>query len=348
MSLTLEHHKLFSHWDRVHAWLQGEAVIPPTVEVSPSSACNHRCLMCGYDHLGHRRGIMDPALLQSICQDVAAAGVRGLVFAGDGEPFANRGLLPAMAASRAAGADVAVSTNGALIRDQDLPLLAELLTWIRFSVNGTEDEEYARVHGCDRRVFGEVWRRIEGLVAAKRRLASPVTIGVQMVLLPENIAGAARLAARAREAGVDYFVMKPFLHNPKNAYAAGVDYQAHAATLEAATTLATTGFTSQMRWDTVRCQPRGYRQCLAWPFLLYVRTDAALMPCLARQEEDRLSLGNLATGGFAALCRQARQGGVATAMAAIDVATCQPSCRHHSMNNALWQMLHPGPHRSFV
>lgn len=348
--LQLERHKLHYHVDRLAAWSRGEKIVPVTLEISPSSVCNHRCLMCGYEYLGHQLGVMDESLLLRVAAEVVQAGVRGVVFAGDGEPFCNRSLPRAIDLLHYAGVDVALSTNGALLSDARIPQLADQLTWIRFSVNGTTAESYGRVHRCAPENYEQVLRKIERLVKEKQRRQGAVTVGVQLVLLPENIHGVEEFAKRIKGIGADYLVFKPFYFNGNNQYGGdfSLDYRAHAEALTAAEALSSTTFHCRMRWETLSNSARTYRQCLGWPFFYYLRTDGEVFPCLARQHEDVLSLGNLNDVSFDEICRGDRCNSVSETIAGIDVATCQPNCRHHSMNTFLWDIRHPDPHKDFV
>ena len=49
--------KLFSHMDRMHDWWQGKNIYPITMELSPSSVCNHYCTWCMHGtYFGKHRG----------------------------------------------------------------------------------------------------------------------------------------------------------------------------------------------------------------------------------------------------------------------------------------------------
>lgn len=349
MTYQLENHKLLNHLDRVNDWLCSQKVIPVTAEISPSSRCNHRCLMCGYDYLKHARGVMPEDLLIKCASDLSENGVRGLVFAGDGEPFLNKALLKAMQAARKWNADIAVSTNGALLQSTDVPFLVDNLSWIRFSVNGI-GKSYAKVHKCKESDFDCVLKNIERMVQTKNQMKSGITIGVQMVLLPDNIDDADRLSGVMKDLGVDYFVMKPFYHKQENEYghSFSMNYYDYKAYLNKIAEKKTQGFYCAMRWDTLDNLTRKYDVCMGWPFFVYVRTDGELYPCIARQGEDDISLGNLGVQSFLDIWNGESAEGVARSMSLINVAECQPNCRHHSMNNFLWDLTRATPHVNFV
>ncbi len=351
MNLKLEHHKINYHLDRVHKWLDSEDyVIPVTAEISPSSKCNHRCLMCGYEYIGHNRGVMEEEMLMKICFELSSSGVRGIVFAGDGEPFVNSYLVPAIKLSKSLGTDVAVSTNGSLIQEEDISELVDTLTWIRFSINGTNSEEYSYIHKCDKKKFDLVLKRLTCFVNEKQCRKSDITIGVQMVLLPENINNIIDFTKKIKKIGVDYLVFKPFYHHSSNSYGQEnvLDYYEYEEILERAESLSTDSFMCKIRWHTLDNSQRTYQTCLGSPFFVYVRTDGALYPCLARHNEESLNLGNLGKCKFLDLWNSSSKKNIFSAIKEIDVHQCQPNCRHHAINNFLWDLLHPGSHKNFI
>ena len=60
----IDSHKLMYHVPRVNDWLKGETVYPIYMEVSPSGACNHRCLYCGLDFMGYKPNYLNTEILK--------------------------------------------------------------------------------------------------------------------------------------------------------------------------------------------------------------------------------------------------------------------------------------------
>jgi len=349
MLYPLENHKLLQHLPLVLDWLKDKPIKPITVEISPSSNCNHRCLMCGYDYLGHTRGVMPGDSLVRISHELAEYGVKGIVFAGDGEPFLNPALLDAIIVAKKSGADVAISSNGILLFQKHLSTIVENLTWFRFSVNGVGDS-YAKVHNCKKDQYKIALNKIQALVGEKRKQDSSLTIGVQMVLLPENIDDALILAKTVKDIGVDYFVMKPFYFNKNNQYGHNfsLDYNNYLDYFDEIERLSTNDFYCKMRLETLENKDRNYHKCLGWPFILYVRSDGELMPCLAHQGNESLSLGSLLKKSFFDLWTGDRKKQIIEIMEGINVQNCQPNCRHHNINQFLWEISQNIPHKNFI
>ena len=58
---------------------------PIYVEISPTGICNHKCLFCHYNYLGHEGKFKKGKMLKLI-RELASMGVKSIVFAGNGEP----------------------------------------------------------------------------------------------------------------------------------------------------------------------------------------------------------------------------------------------------------------------
>ena len=104
-SLSLDGHKLTYHPDRVADFAAGAEVAPIYVEISPVANCNHRCLFCHYNYLGHK-GKFPKNRMLTLVDELAKAGTRSLVFAGIGEPTLNSETVTAIERAKALGVDV--------------------------------------------------------------------------------------------------------------------------------------------------------------------------------------------------------------------------------------------------
>lgn len=348
--IMLDNHKLTNHLDRIVAWQKGENITPVTVEIGAASRCNQRCLFCGYDYMGHKKGVMDDDMILRISEQLPAAGVKGIVYAGDGEPFLCKALPEAFQIAKNAGADVSTSTNGVLLKPEMLPILADNLTWIRFSISGGTADDYATVHQCSSRFFEIALKNLAALVEEKHKRQSKLTIGVQIVLIPENIKNVAKLAKRVSEIGADYFVMKPFYHHDANDYGQGVkiDYDDYRDVIHEAESYARDDFVAKMRWGTLENTQRIYNRCQALPFFVYINPNGDVHPCLAHQSKEANSIGNLDDASFKEIWESDRKKAVFERFSNIDVSKCQPNCRHHSMNQFLWQITEQPQHVNFI
>ena len=199
----IDTHKLTYHPERVAAWTAGRDVYPIYLEISPCSACNHRCVFCAFDYLGHKPVYFKPAVLKRFIRDIAACGVKSILFSGEGETLLYRHLEDAVSYARKCGIDVAVTTNAVLLEPSRARRLIPHLSWLRISLNAGTPATYARVHGTKPEDFTKVIDNIKRAVAIRKQTKSGCTIGVQFLLLNENYRECVRLARLLKKLGVD-------------------------------------------------------------------------------------------------------------------------------------------------
>ncbi len=217
MISKLDSHKINYHPKEIADMFAGKLEAPIYVEISPTGICNHKCLFCHYNYLGHE-GKFQKGKIPELIKEFAQMGVKSLVFAGNGEPTLHVDTIEAIQLSKELGLDVALSTNGALLKEEHFEILAKNLTWIRFSFNAGSSENYAYVHQTKSDDFNKVVENIKRLKATKERLKSNITIGTQFVLIQENKDFALEHGKMLKSLGVDYFSVKHFYNHSHNEF----------------------------------------------------------------------------------------------------------------------------------
>ena len=115
----LDSHKLQYHPRYVADFLEGKRIATIYAEISPVAHCNHHCLFCNFNYLGHK-GRLPKNRMITLMEEFAQAGVKSVVFAGAGEPTLHPDTFLAISKAREVGIDVAMSTNGVLIKENQL------------------------------------------------------------------------------------------------------------------------------------------------------------------------------------------------------------------------------------
>lgn len=350
--LNLDGHKLQYHPEYVSGVLKDHPVTPIYVEISPAANCNHHCLFCHYNYLGHKGKFPEGRML-SLIDELAKANVKSLVFAGIGEPTLNKETVPAIEKAKSLGIDVAMSTNGALLKEKDLDVLAASLTWIRFSFNAGGAENYALVHQTKASDYDKVIENMEKLKAVKEKTGSPITIGTQFILLPENKDFVLEHARRMKEIGVDYFVVKHFYEHEANEYQPDMGFLTYDLVKilqEEATKMSDDRFKFIVRSLDNLEKHRVYTKCYGLPLIVYIREDGNLYTCFSYQHDEGTVLGNVFEQSFQEIwAGDGRQNALGYINNCIDKNHCQPNCRHHQINNYLWELKHPTmEHLNFI
>jgi len=364
--LILDGHKLNWHRERVEAWLAGERIAPITIDCALSRACSYRCVYCYGQLQENAARPMTREVIFRFLDDAAEIGVKAVSFVSDGESTCSPHLYDAILRGRSNGLDMALGTNGFLLKDERLGDILPALTYLRFNISAAERERYAAIHGCQPRAFDKVIATIRQSVAMKRQMGLAVTIGLQMVLLPEFQDQIMPLARLGAELGVDYLVIK---HCSDDEHATlGVDYAAYeqlTGLLQEAETLSDGSYQVSVKWSKILSGgKRAYRHCFGPPFILQLSGSGLVAPCgmLFNDRYHRYHIGNIAETSFKELWQGERYWEVMRLIASdkFDARTmCGSLCLQHKVNEFLQELRHgsarlpedPGaapPHVNFI
>ena len=269
-AFLMDSHKLYWHLDRVHDWLQGKRIAPLYLDMGITQTCNVQCSYCYYAVPENRtNAIIETPALISFLKEAAEIGVKAIGFLGDGEPMIHPGVYDAVAAGKAFGLDMALATNGVLMKEERLEELLASLTWIRFNISAGTSSTYANVMGVDEKVFYRVLENIRKCVEIKRVLNLPVVIGIQMVLIPECFEDIIAFATMGLELGVDYAVVKQCAERDDNGQAPSAeDYESNKHLLEEAESLSTVCYNVIVKWRKISNDGvKHYDHCYGCEFL---------------------------------------------------------------------------------
>lgn len=229
--LILDSHKLSHHFDRVAAWESGERIAPVSVDMSLTRACSAMCSFC-YAMMQEsqaRNTITVPHAL-NLLDDFAEIGVRAVSLVSDGESTLSKAYVPFIQHATQLGIDVGNATNAWEWGPEKIEQVLPHLTWVRFTVAAGRPESYARImfRGPEHtEVFDNAIRNIQYAVELKRKKNLNVTLGIQMVLMPEFRDEIIPFAQLGIDLGVDYAVIKHCSDDENGTL--GIDYARYEA-----------------------------------------------------------------------------------------------------------------------
>ena len=353
--------KLEFHPERVAQWLdattweKAKTLYPLYWEVTTSAACPHRCTFCSTDAIGYPAILMDEKILGERIAEAKSLGVKSVMFGGTGEPLVHKRITDICKACLDTGMDYAFTTNGVLLLQKNsLPRIGLLgATWIKISLNAGTRDSYAQIHRTDAKDWDRVWAGIKTLVKVRNTTGSKTTIGVQCVVLPENVYDMKHLAQLCIDAGVDYLVLKPYSqatfmlsHKYEN-----VDYSAMRSYLQSVTEFSTKDFKVIYRGNAINEEigkKHAYDKCRATPnFWTYSMADGRVFTCSAHLLDDRFCIGNLNESTFQEIWEGDRRRENWEMMQEFDIKKCRLNCRMNGPNKYLHQLIHQ-PHKSFI
>lgn len=348
----IDFHKLHFHPERVAQWLEADTwekakkVYPIYWEITTSAACNHRCTFCSTDAIGYPAILMDEQILIKRMREAKRLGVKSVMFGGTGEPLVHKKISEITKGAHEAGLDVAFTTNGVLL-DKLAPV--ELCTWIKVSLNAGTEESYAAIHRTDKKDWTKVWKNIQEAVARKGK----ATIGVQCVVLPDNVYDMGALAELCRKAGVDYLVLKPYSqatfmlsHKYEN-----IDYSAMREYLQSVVSLSTDKFKVIYRGKAINeeiTKKHAYDKCRATPTMwVYSMADGRVFTCSAHLLDERFCIGNLNENTFQEIWEGEKRRENWEMMQSFDIKQCRLNCRMNGPNKYLHDLTH-AKHINFI
>jgi len=304
--LILDSHKLSYHMDRVKSWEAGERIGPVTVDMALTRACGAMCKFCYamMQEPQERRGIKTDHILH-LLDDFAEVGVKGVSLVSDGESTLSKAYVPFIQHAASLGINVGNATNawewGPEKSEQVLPHMS----WIRFTVAAGTPEKYADIMykgPGHTEVFDKAMNNIKHAIAYKKKHNLSVTLGIQMVLMPDFKDEILPFAKLGVELGVDYAVIK---HCSDDEYQTlGIDYSQYEAMydlLDQAESLSTTNTKIIVKWDKIKDKGKpSYNRFYGPAFLLQISGSGLVAPSgmFFNARYSKLHIGNFTNERF--------------------------------------------------
>lgn len=338
----LDGHKLSWHQDRVEAWLRGERIAPITIDCALTRRCTYNCVYCYGKLQKNDEKKMTRDVIFRFLDDAAEIGVKAVSFVSDGESTCSPYLKDAILRGHSNGLDMALGTNGFLLDTNELEEILPALTYLRFNVSAGEVNRYVEIHGVSEKCYYRVIETIRKSIQIKKQKALDVTIGMQMVLMPEFSDQIIPLTELSRDLGADYLVIKHCSDDEKGSL--GVDYAKYHQLidiLKKAEAYSTQKFQVSAKWSKIFSDgKRNYTRCYGPPFILQMSGSGLVAPCgmLFNSQYGKYHIGNIAEASFKEIWKSEKYWQVMDLIASekFDAKTmCGCLCLQHKVNEHL-------------
>lgn len=360
MSLyELDGTKLIHHPEELAKWKSGAVVYPMLVEISPTNTCNHGCLFCTYDYIDGRssknqtdnsqRTFLDTERLMTVITELKALGSKSLFYSGEGEPLLHKKLPDVIEFAGGLGLDQALNTNGVALKGRVMERALPHLSWVRLSVNGVNDGDYAFNHRTSPDHFHRVIANIKAAVAFKEREGLPVTLGIQCVYMGQKPDEVYAMAKLFKEIGGSYYSLKQFNEHPDNPY--HQDSAVKREDFQRILELSDETFQAHVRLPLGQAEPaRPYKQCLGLPFFAEITANGEVYACGPHLGEREFCYGSIHEMDFATLWSNENREKVEAHVRGIENLdhVCMPNCRLNEVNKMLWNLANPPQHVNFL
>lgn len=349
----IDSHKMMYHSERIAQWQRDPLhTYPLYIEISPVGHCNHRCTFCAVDYIGYKARSLDVDILMRRLSEMSQLGVKSVMYAGEGEPMLHKSIDDIVVHTAAMGIDVAFTTNGTLLNK--VISVLEHIKWIKVSMNGGP-ESYAKIHQTKDSDYERVWANLRSAVIQQSSRPARCTIGIQCVVLPENVGDLEGLIDRAEQTGLDYVVFKPYSQHKSSITRTyeeiRYDEETKAA-LAALTKFSTSTFkvitrsTAMEDWNVGN---HSYSTCHATPyFWAYVMASGDVYSCSAYLLNDEFNMGNINSSSFSEIWLGDKRQRHLEAMKTLDISQCRLNCRMNQVNKYLDKVIKGNSHAAFI
>lgn len=359
MSFIAPRQKALRHIDRLVGWQRGETPAPVTVEWDVTNVCSLGCRACHFAHT-HESGpwafqaprpdaysstgrFADGTLVGRTIPQLAAAGVKAIVWSGGGEPTLHPVFHGFITGAAAVGLEQGMYTLGGHLTPDLAHTVAQVMRWVVISLDAPDADTYA----AEKRV---VPARFEAACEGIRLLthAAPHTglaVGVSFLLHEGNWRWMVDMRRLAVSLGATYTVFRPAVHtSPRQPavctdnrqWIAEADSLLRAMAAEPDVEIDIERFHEYRRWSG-----HGYAQCHGPALNTTITPDGRVWVCPQRRGIAGSELGDLRRESFADLW--SRHSGHWT----VD-AQCRAMCRLHAVNQSLAPVFAVRPHEAFV
>lgn len=350
-NIKIDSHKLIYHPEAVARWLKGNDIYPIEIEISPSGTCNHRCTFCALDYVGYHPNFLDKNVILKNIEMIKTKGLKSVICSGEGEPLLNKDLPDIVNGIKSYGIDVAMSSNGVLFREDVIKECLAAFTWIRFSVASLEEKSYNKIQRGKAGDLEKVKINLEDAVRIKKDKGLTTTLGVQCLLLPENMMQLPDMAKQLRNIGIDYLTIKPYSQHLHSNNQFQIDYREMMELEQEIKRYETNNFSIYFRINAMKKMnhKKSYTQCYGLPFMTYIDAKGNIWPCCAHIGVEDFCYGNIYEETFSEIWEGERKRKVIEKLNGLDInKVCREACRLDEINHYLYELKNQGSHVNFI
>lgn len=279
--LILDGSKILWHQDRLEQWVKGEMIVPITIDMALTQACQYNCVFCYANMQRNKPHNITFPIMKNFLDDCVEVGVKAISLVSDGESTANPIYQDVIVYGKEVGLDMAIATHGNTLTEEVLRKILPALTYLRFNFSAGEPKRYSEIMGVPQEKFYETCENIKMAVKIKKELNLGVTIGMQMVLMPKDGDQIIPLAKLGKELRPDYLVIK---HTSDDEHGTlGIDYNAYEALyplLHEAESYSDDEYLVRAKWSKITSKGvRNYNRCYGTPFHLQMSGTGLIAPC---------------------------------------------------------------------
>lgn len=341
--------KILKHLDNVQQWVRGGNPPPVTMELDMTNVCNHRCPECIVDYfLTTDNNSLPKETAMRIVEELAEAGVKGLMFTGGGEPLCHPNTPEIVELAKNLDMDVGFITNGELFSEYSAEKILLNSLWIRVSLDAGSPEVFQKTHYKSEISFNNIIEKLKLLVRIKHERQADCTIGVGFLTSHESRKDIERATLLCKEIGVDYIQFRPMQIHHGGSFE--YNWEDVRYDIEECLKHATDNFHvlfSKHKYDMMERQDfgRDYGKCYGHQFASVVSANGKMYLCCHLRGYEKYCLGDLKKNSFLEIWNSNQR---KKAVENINFKDCIPLCRCNTFNQILWNISNPQNHINFL
>jgi len=330
--------KLIYHLDRLQKWLDGEHFPPIHIDLGITTGCNAKCKFCYGQFIGQtplkNAYHMDKSIAFKLFNESKVAGIKSITLIGEGENTIHPDFYDIINFGKSIGMDLAIATNGIFIKKEKMKEFLEAFTWVRISLCASNKDLYKKIHGVNQ--FNAVWENIKELVKIKKKYKLDTTIGVQMVVIKDNISDIENMARFCKYLGVDYLVIKPCADTPdkkfKIPFSRLKKLNAEFKKAEAHSTDMYDVIIKRNKFKAGNKHP--FKVCYATPFAISMDAHGNVAPCghLLGYKSKEFNMGNIHNQSMTEIINSEKYWNIHKKVESLDLdKECETNCMQWNM-----------------
>lgn len=203
--------KALYHVSRLNLLQQNKPIAPTLLQVDLEAYCNDNCSFCSYrkedgynntmlkllninpnDRLDENKPIGKPSTQSRLPFEFATklpemmvdANIPAIELTGGGEPTLWAKFDELILNIEKYGIELGLVTNGSNLNDERIKILARHASWVRFSMDSSNQEMHKTIH---RTPNDDFQRRIEHLKLMGKTKDSKLILGISFIITPSNV-----------------------------------------------------------------------------------------------------------------------------------------------------------------
>ncbi len=180
---------------------------PRQIQIEPTNRCNLRCVMCPRITDGNDNIVRDMSYGEFIRILYQIPTLERIQLSGLGEPLLNKDITKMIITAKRKNIFVSTITNGTVFSNDAFikKLVGSGLDYIKISLDSPVKEKYFAIRGFD---LGKVVDNLKRLVKERNKINSKLLIGLNPILMRDNIEDIEGFYKLADDIGIDFISFK--------------------------------------------------------------------------------------------------------------------------------------------